>query len=86
MKHFEPTGYVHVNQDNLKSRDKCVRRVEQVLREKKSCVVGKPPPLEYLVAQLPTALFISRSDNTNRDQATRKHYIDLARQFRVPIR
>ncbi|KAK7689194.1 hypothetical protein QCA50_007885 [Cerrena zonata] len=63
-KHFEPAGYIHVNQDTLKSRDKCIKRVEQVMKEGRSCVV----------------------DNTNRDQVTRKYYIDLSQRHRVPIR
>ena len=33
-------GYVHVNQDTLKTRDKCVKAVQEALREGKSCVVG----------------------------------------------
>ncbi|CDO70582.1 hypothetical protein BN946_scf184636.g15 [Trametes cinnabarina] len=37
--HFEPAGYVHVNQDTLKTRDKCVKATEQALKEGKSVVV-----------------------------------------------
>ncbi|KAI9056643.1 PNK3P-domain-containing protein [Trametes sanguinea] len=37
---FEPAGYVHVNQDTLKTRDKCVKATEQALKEGKSVVVG----------------------------------------------
>lgn len=61
---FEPAGYVHVNQDTLRSRDKCLRVVRDTISSDLSCVV----------------------DNTNRDRATRKHYIDLARTLGVRIR
>ncbi|KAI0811093.1 PNK3P-domain-containing protein [Irpex lacteus] len=65
-KHFEPAGYIHVNQDTLRTRDKCLQAVEESLQDGKSCVVVL--------------------DNTNRDKATRKLYIQLARKFKVPIR
>lgn len=38
--HFAPAGYTHVNQDTLKTRDKCVKAVGQALQEKQSVVVG----------------------------------------------
>jgi hypothetical protein len=41
--HFAPAGYVHVNQDTLGSRKKCVRAVEEALEAGKSCVIGPPP-------------------------------------------
>ncbi|KAI0822674.1 PNK3P-domain-containing protein [Trametes gibbosa] len=62
--HFERAGYVHVNQDALKTRDKCVKATEQALVEGKSVVV----------------------DNTNRDQATRKYYVTLAKKHKVSVR
>ena len=61
---FEPAGYVWVNQDTLRSRDRCIKEVERALEAGKSCIV----------------------DNTNRDRATRKHYVDLARRAGVRIR
>lgn len=39
-KYFRPHGYIHVNQDTLRTRDKCVQGVEEALKERKSCVVG----------------------------------------------
>ncbi|KAL7283120.1 hypothetical protein ACG7TL_002546 [Trametes sanguinea] len=50
---FEPAGYVHVNQDTLKTRDKCVKVTEQALKEGKSVVVdntnrGKGTRQHYL--------------------------------------
>lgn len=40
-KHFEPAGYIHVNQDTLRTRDKCLQAVEETLQDGKSCVVGR---------------------------------------------
>ncbi|KAI0781271.1 PNK3P-domain-containing protein [Trametes elegans] len=37
--HFAPAGYVHVNQDTLKTRDKCVKATEQALKDGQSVVV-----------------------------------------------
>ncbi|KAF9228631.1 PNK3P-domain-containing protein [Gyrodon lividus] len=64
QKHFAPVGYVHVNQDTLRTRAKCVTAAEEALRAGKSCVI----------------------DNTNRDIATRKFYVDLAKKVGVPAR
>ncbi|KII88856.1 hypothetical protein PLICRDRAFT_159754 [Plicaturopsis crispa FD-325 SS-3] len=38
-RYFESEGYVHVNQDTLKTRQKCVKAVENALKNKESCVV-----------------------------------------------
>ncbi|BGP30961.1 DNA kinase/phosphatase Pnk1 [Rhodotorula toruloides] len=45
-KHFEPKGYVHVNQDTLKTRDACVRLVRKCLSSTppKNCVVDNTSP------------------------------------------
>lgn len=61
---FAPAHYVHVNQDTLRTRDKCLRVVRDTIEAGQSCVV----------------------DNTNRDRATRKLYIDLARMLDARIR
>ncbi|KAI0371828.1 PNK3P-domain-containing protein [Pilatotrama ljubarskyi] len=37
--HFAPAGYVHVNQDTLKTRAKCVKATEQALKDGQSVVV-----------------------------------------------
>ncbi|KAF9532384.1 polynucleotide kinase 3 phosphatase-domain-containing protein [Crepidotus variabilis] len=37
--HFQPAGYVHINQDTLKTREKCVKAVEAAIKERKSCVI-----------------------------------------------
>ncbi|TEB36065.1 PNK3P-domain-containing protein [Coprinellus micaceus] len=64
QKHFKSAGYVHINQDTLKTRQKCVKAVEEAVKEGRSCVV----------------------DNTNRDKATRKFYVDLARKEGISVR
>jgi len=63
-RHFQPEEYVHINQDTLKTRDKCVKAVQEALKEGKSCVV----------------------DNTNRNAATRKPYIDVCKALNVAVR
>jgi len=37
--HFAPAGYLHVNQDTLGSRPKCVKAAEEALAAGKSCVI-----------------------------------------------
>jgi bifunctional polynucleotide phosphatase/kinase len=41
--HFAQAGYVHVNQDTLGSRPKCVKAAEGALTAGKSCVIGTLP-------------------------------------------
>ena len=41
QRHFAPCGYVHVNQDTLKRRDKCIQLAEDAIRKSTSCVVGQ---------------------------------------------
>jgi AAA domain len=38
--HFALAGYVHVNQDTLGSRPKCLKAAEEALAAGKSCVIG----------------------------------------------
>jgi bifunctional polynucleotide phosphatase/kinase len=38
---FAGAGYVHINQDTLKTRQKCVNAAEEALSEGKCCVVGR---------------------------------------------
>ncbi|KAF8078204.1 polynucleotide kinase 3 phosphatase-domain-containing protein, partial [Lyophyllum atratum] len=62
--HFQSAGYIHINQDTLRTRDKCVKEMQKALQDGKSCVI----------------------DNTNRNAATRKYYIDIARQLKIQAR
>lgn len=52
--HFAGAGYVHVNQDTLKTRDKCVKAAEQALADGKSVVVGVHPQHRLRPTQLLT--------------------------------
>ncbi|ODN99428.1 polynucleotide kinase 3'-phosphatase [Cryptococcus wingfieldii CBS 7118] len=72
-KHFEPKGYAHVNQDTLRTKDKCLLVAEQELSNGKSVVVGD-------------AVLTPPVDNTNRDSATRAHWTALAAKMQAPIR
>ncbi|KAL8849946.1 MAG: hypothetical protein Q9221_005052 [Calogaya cf. arnoldii] len=63
-KHLQPLGYERVNQDTLKTRDKCVKIASNFLLEGTSVAV----------------------DNTNADRETRKVWVQLAQQFKIPIR
>ncbi|OXC68513.1 polynucleotide kinase 3'-phosphatase [Cryptococcus neoformans] len=38
-KHFQPAGYVHVNQDTLRTREKCLNVAEQAVKGGKSVVI-----------------------------------------------
>lgn len=38
--HFEPEGYIHINQDTLRTRDKCVKAAEEAITQGHSCVIG----------------------------------------------
>ncbi|OBT46568.1 hypothetical protein VE00_01861 [Pseudogymnoascus sp. WSF 3629] len=59
-----PPPYVRINQDLLKTRDKCLKAARARLEEGVSVVI----------------------DNTNPDEATRKYWVDLAREVGVGIR
>ncbi|KAL7422837.1 DNA kinase/phosphatase Pnk1 [Cryptotrichosporon argae] len=62
-KHFKGK-YQHISQDELKTRDKCLKAAREILASGRSVVI----------------------DNTNRDKATRAHWVALANELNVPIR
>jgi hypothetical protein len=75
-KHFQAVGYTHINQDTLRTRDKCIQRLQQALKDGKSCVIGMS---NYFIL----VTFVCMcwcADNANRDIQTRKYYIDLAKK------
>lgn len=39
--YFQTAGYVHINQDTLRTRGKCLRATSEALEQGKSCVIGK---------------------------------------------
>ncbi|KAJ7361227.1 hypothetical protein DFH08DRAFT_368741 [Mycena albidolilacea] len=47
--HFQPAGYLHISQDTLQTRDKCVKAVQKALTGGEKCVVGASKLL-YLLA------------------------------------
>ncbi|KAL9714919.1 DNA kinase/phosphatase Pnk1 [Leucoagaricus gongylophorus] len=80
-RHFHPANYTHINQDKLKTREKCIKAVRDALKRDESCVVGT-----VILRSASMDLNLDEIDNTNRDIKTRKFYIDLAREEKVPIR
>lgn len=81
-RHLTPLGYERVNQDTLKTREKCLKAALEYLEAKKSVVVGM-----FLVWHLDTSKpLIMNSDATNADTETRKHWVDLASKLTIPIR
>ncbi|KAF7558421.1 hypothetical protein G7046_g5745 [Stylonectria norvegica] len=63
-KYLKPLGYERINQDTLKSRDKCVQVAKEHLDQGNSITV----------------------DNTNAGQDTRAMWIELAKEYSIPIR
>ncbi|KFY60799.1 hypothetical protein V496_05247 [Pseudogymnoascus sp. VKM F-4515 (FW-2607)] len=61
---LHPLGYVRINQDLLKTRDRCLKAARAALEEGKSVAI----------------------DATNPDEATRAHWVGLARDVGVQIR
>lgn len=90
QKHFYPAGYVHVNQDTLKTRDKCLRAVEEAVEAGQSAVVGTSfrhrSSAESASGEDGMLTRECGEDNTNRDAATRQLYVELAKKHDVPIR
>lgn len=73
--------YLHINQDTLKTREKCIKALEEALKTGKSCVIGEKQVYCYLSSSTNDI-----SDNTNRNAATRKVYLDVCRKNDVPAR
>ena len=44
VKQLEPLGYQRVNQDTLKTREKCIQAAKELLSEGLSVAVGEYPP------------------------------------------
>lgn len=43
-KYFVPAGYVHVNQDTLKTKDKCLKVAREAVESGKSVVIDNTNP------------------------------------------
>ncbi|KAH9815865.1 polynucleotide kinase 3 phosphatase-domain-containing protein [Melampsora americana] len=42
--HFEPRGYEHINQDKLKTFEKCLKLVKETIKSSKPCVIDNTNP------------------------------------------
>src|ERR1700721_4297863 len=71
---FLPREYKRVNQDTLKTRDRCISEATRLLKEGVPLVIGTP------------SVVVIEIDNTNADKATRKIWLDLARGDNREIR
>jgi bifunctional polynucleotide phosphatase/kinase len=40
-RYFQPAQYLHINQDTLKTREKCVKALQEAMKAGQSCVIGK---------------------------------------------
>ena len=79
--HLKPLGYERINQDILKSRDKCVKVAQDHLEEGDSIVIGQSCCLRNDFQKLTLS-----PDNTNADPDTRAVWIELARKNKTPVR
>ncbi|KAK4989687.1 DNA kinase/phosphatase Pnk1 [Elasticomyces elasticus] len=86
--HLRPLGYERVNQDILKTRERCLKFASEHLSRGESVAVG-----ESEVEHARTGEERGRHgadvvlpDNTNADAETRAQWVKLAKQFDVPIR
>ena len=95
---LQPLGFERVNQDTLKTvstlipfsptpaefqqRDRCLKKAREHLQAGESVAVGR------LAQRSSSGLKadIVVSDNTNADIETRKHWIEVAQDFKIPIR
>ena len=81
--HLEPMGYVRINQDTLKTRDRCVAEATTFLTDNKHIVIGSSSSPVAPPHTFGTDAF---GDNTNPTKATRKIWVDLAKKFNRSIR
>ena len=78
--HLKPLGYERINQDILKSRDKCLKVAQDHLEEGDSIVIGQFSFLGMMSSSSHSL------DNTNADPDTRAIWIELALKAKTPIR
>ncbi len=95
---LQPLGYERVNQDILKSvrppitlpfmpaelqqRDRCLKKAREYLEAGESVTVGRPS--QGMPSEMDADILVS--DNTNADIETRKHWIQIAQDLKIPIR
>lgn len=83
--YLKPLGYERVNQDILKSRDKCIQVAREQLAQGISVAVGK------CIHRFERGTMVGRRadellDNTNADIETRALWVEVAKTAKVPIR
>lgn len=82
-RHFQPEEYVHINQDTLKTSQKCAKVLQEAIKDGKSCVIGAFASYFSYESCVLTLHFL---DNTNRNAATRKAYLDICKANNVKSR
>lgn len=80
---LKPLGYERVNQDTLKTRDKCVQAARELLSDGRSVATGASSQTQLLHRPMDTD---PRPDNTNADPQTRAVWVELAKKAKLPIR
>lgn len=86
LRHLIPLGYERVNQDILKSRDKCVKVASEHLKRKQSVAIGRVLCLNPIRIIFVSYTTLNPLDNTNADVDTRAIWVALAKSYSVPIR
>ena len=95
---LQPQGHERVNQDILKSvripplrflspadileRDRCLQKAREYLKAGESVAVGR----SILPFTFEPGPDVFASDNTNANIETREHWIQVAQDFKIPIR
>ncbi|MCJ1434921.1 hypothetical protein MMC27_004291 [Xylographa pallens] len=77
---LQPLGYERVNQDTLKTRDKCLKVASEFLSLGRSVAVGK------FFILFGNSMSNNQIDNTNADPSTRACWIELAHKLGIPVR
>eukprot|EP01079_Euglenida_sp_SAG-EU17-18_P011020 gene11020-2003_t len=85
-RHFEPYGYVRVNQDICKTRQACIAMTEKLIASGPVTrgMADKQPVNTARVHQDPGRSVVV--DNTNPDPQIRKLYVNIAKEHKVPVR
>ncbi|CEH13609.1 Polynucleotide kinase 3' phosphatase [Ceraceosorus bombacis] len=94
-RHFAPRGYVHVNQDTLKTRDKCIKAAEAALQKGQSVVIDNTNPKRatreeykkislYASARVRMILFDLPRDHLEHNNLVRAHAMPDEKRERIP--
>lgn len=94
-RHFAPRGYVHINQDTLKTRDKCIKAAEAALQDGQSVVIDNTNPKRatreeykkitlYASARIRFVLFDLPRDHLEHNNLVRAHAMPSEQRERIP--